>query len=59
MMKAGESKSGAAMRRPKLIPVVVAAHVIVATQVGRLLPPRTSALGQSALRTRIEALGTV
>ena len=42
-----------AMRRPMLMPAVVAAHIIIATQIGRILPSRTGALGRDALRTRL------
>jgi len=42
-----------AMRRPKWMPAVVAGHIIVATQIGRILPVRTGALGQDALRNRL------
>ena len=42
-----------AMRRPKWMPAVVAGHIIVATQIGRILPVRTGALGHDALRNRL------
>lgn len=50
-----------AMRRPKWMPAVVAGHIIVATQVGRILPLRTGALAQDALRSRLtfDALASI
>jgi len=42
-----------AMKRPKWLPAVVAAHLVVATQIGRILPARTAALAQDSLRARL------
>jgi len=51
----------AAIKKPKVMPVVIALHLVFSTELGRVLPGRTSALGADTLRTRLafDAMATL